>query len=89
MLAAQLVPRRDPFRIFLRQREQPLGFRARGFDIFAEAGIPTYNTPEEAVRAFMQIVQYRRNQNLLMQAPPSLPTDGLPSGGLTLTRQSI
>lgn len=39
--------------------------------IFAEAGIPTFGTPEEAVNAYLQIVQYRRNQNLLMQVPPS------------------
>ena len=42
---------------------------------FADQGIPTYDTPEEAVRGFMQIVQYRRNQELLMQVPPSLPQD--------------
>ena len=40
-------------------------------DAFEEAGIPTYDTPEEAVRAFVQIVQYRRNQDLLMEVPPS------------------
>ena len=40
-------------------------------DTFEEAGIPTYDTPEEAVRAFVQIVQYRRNQDLLMEVPPS------------------
>lgn len=48
---------------------------AKARRIFSEAGIPTYDTPEEAVRGFMQIVQYRRNQNLLMQVPPSAPTD--------------
>src|SRR6185369_2612741 len=41
---------------------------ARG--LFAQAGIPTYDTPEEAVRAFLQVVQYRRNQDLLMEVPP-------------------
>ncbi len=51
---------------------------AQARHIFTEAGIPTYDTPEEAVRGFMQIVQYRRNQNLLMQVPPSLPTDFIP-----------
>jgi acetyltransferase len=40
-------------------------------DTFEEAGIPTYDTPEEAVRAFVQLVQYRRNQDLLMEVPPS------------------
>jgi acetyltransferase len=44
--------------------------------ICSEAGIPTYPTPEDAVSAFLQIVQYRRNQNLLMQVPPAADTDG-------------
>ncbi len=39
--------------------------------VFSDAGIPTYATPEEAVSAYLQIVQFRRNQNLLMQVPPA------------------
>ena len=39
--------------------------------IFSQACIPTYDTPEDAVTAFLQIVQYRRNQDLLMEVPPS------------------
>jgi acetyltransferase len=39
--------------------------------IFSQACIPTYDTPEEAVGAFLQVVQYRRNQDLLMEVPPS------------------
>jgi acetyltransferase len=46
--------------------------------LFSAAGIPTYDTPEAAVGGFMQIVQYHRNQNLLMQVPPSLPVDLVP-----------
>jgi len=42
---------------------------------FAEASIPTYDTPEHAVRAFMHMVRYGRNQALLAETPPSLPTD--------------
>lgn len=38
---------------------------------FDHAGVPTYSTPEEAVRAFDQLITYRRNQQQLMQAPPS------------------
>ena len=38
---------------------------------FAQAGIASYHTPEEAVRAFVHSVTYRRNQELLLQAPPS------------------
>ena len=35
--------------------------------------VPTYATPEHAVRAFMQTVDYRRNQELLIETPPSVP----------------
>src|SRR5262245_54871687 len=40
--------------------------------LFAARKLPTYDTPEEAVRAFMHVVEYRRNQNLLMETPPSV-----------------
>jgi acetyltransferase len=46
--------------------------------IFAEANIPTYDTPENAVRAFMHIVHYHRNQDIITQVPPSAPTDFTP-----------
>ncbi|MDQ1924002.1 bifunctional acetate--CoA ligase family protein/GNAT family N-acetyltransferase [Massilia pseudoviolaceinigra] len=48
--------------------------------IFTEAGIPSFGTPEEAVSAYLQIVQYRRNQNLLMQVPPAACDDALADG---------
>jgi len=41
--------------------------------LFMENGIPTYDTPEEAVATLMQRVEYQRNQELLMQTPPSVP----------------
>ena len=37
--------------------------------VFAAARIPTYATPSEAVRGFMHLVRYRRNQELLRQVP--------------------
>jgi acetyltransferase len=40
--------------------------------IFHSSGIPTYSTPEEAVRAFLQLTDYRRNQESLMQTPASV-----------------
>ncbi|MDB5729029.1 MAG: family N-acetyltransferase [Noviherbaspirillum sp.] len=52
---------------------------ARARSIFAEARIPTYDTPEDAVHGFMQIVQYRRNQELMMQVPPSVSSEFTPS----------
>lgn len=35
--------------------------------------MPTYDTPENAARAFLEAVNYRRNQSLLMETPPSIP----------------
>jgi acetyltransferase len=46
--------------------------------IFAAAGIPTYDTPEKAVRGFMQMVQYQRNQDLLMEVPAAAPVAAAP-----------
>ena len=40
---------------------------------FAQAGIPSYTTPEGAVRAFMHMVDYQRNQAQLLETPPSVP----------------
>jgi acetyltransferase len=50
--------------------------------LFAEARIPTYFTPERAVRAFMDMVDYRRNQAALTQTPPSVPEEFEPDGAL-------
>lgn len=44
-------------------------------DAFHAAGIPTFDTPRQAVQAFMHTVEYRRNQELLMETPLSLPTE--------------
>lgn len=41
--------------------------------LFARKGIATYPTPEQAVAAFMHIVDYRRSQEALMETPPSVP----------------
>ena len=48
---------------------------AQARHLFAEAGIPSFLTPEKAVRGFLNLVQYRRNQELLMEMPPSLPEE--------------
>jgi len=47
--------------------------------LFQDAGLPTYDTPEQAARAFMHMVKYRRNQELLMETPPSVPEDFTPA----------
>jgi acetyltransferase len=41
--------------------------------LFAESRLPSYETPNEAVRALMHLVNYRRNQDLLLETPPALP----------------
>ena len=38
---------------------------------FRAARIPTYETPEKAVRGFMHMARFSRMQNLLMEVPPS------------------
>ncbi|RJF88798.1 GNAT family N-acetyltransferase [Oleomonas cavernae] len=39
------------------------------------AGVPTFSTPRQAVRAVMHMVEYRRNQELLAETPASIPAD--------------
>ncbi|MBX3621984.1 MAG: bifunctional acetate--CoA ligase family protein/GNAT family N-acetyltransferase [Rhizobacter sp.] len=39
----------------------------------AQAGVPTYETPERAAAAFLQMAAYRRNQEALLQSPPAAP----------------
>lgn len=46
--------------------------------LFGQAGLPTYGTPSGAIHAFQHIVEYRHNQELLMETPPSAPTDFTP-----------
>ena len=43
--------------------------------LFGEHRIPTYFTPERAMRAFVDMVAYRRNQEALAETPPSVPED--------------
>jgi acetyltransferase len=40
--------------------------------LFADRGVPSFDTPEDAVRAFMHLVEYRRSQEQLMETPPAL-----------------
>lgn len=47
-------------------------------DLFHEHGIPTYPTPEEAVKTYMYMYRYRRNLDLLYETPEELPVDFSP-----------
>ena len=44
---------------------------AQARQLFHQAGVPSYDTPEQAVRACAMLATYRRNQEQLMQAPPA------------------
>jgi acetyltransferase len=44
---------------------------AQARSLCADAGLPVFDTPEEAVRAFLELVDYQRNQQALMQVPPA------------------
>ncbi len=46
--------------------------------LFASRGVPTYDTPSQAVRAFMHMVRYRQNQELLAETPESVPHEFTP-----------
>jgi acetyltransferase len=46
------------------------------------ARVPTFDAPEHAVRAFMHLVEYQRNQELLRQTPPSLPDFTIDGGAV-------
>jgi len=46
---------------------------AKGKEILNQAGIPTYDTPEQAIRAFFYMVDYSRNLKILQEIPPKLP----------------
>ena len=47
--------------------------------LFSDNGIPVYETPDKAVRAFLHLVHYRRNQDMLMETPHSAPVAFTPS----------
>jgi acetyltransferase len=46
---------------------------AEGRRVLRDAGIPTYDSPEDAARAFLHLIRFRRNQEMLTATPPSIP----------------
>ncbi|WP_415715227.1 bifunctional acetate--CoA ligase family protein/GNAT family N-acetyltransferase [Maridesulfovibrio sp.] len=54
------------------------GMSRKSRKIFSLHGIPTYESADQAVRAFMYMAEYQRNQELLTETPDSLPTDFFP-----------
>lgn len=57
----------------------------------ATARVPSYDTPEAAVQAFMYLADYRDNQEMLTQTPPSSPEEFLPDtqGARTLISAAL
>ena len=49
-----------------------------GREIFMEGNVPTYGTPEEAVRTYLYMCSYERNLELLYETPADLPVDQAP-----------
>ncbi|MBF8271351.1 MAG: yfiQ [Magnetococcales bacterium] len=46
---------------------------------FHQANIPTHESPERAVTAFLHMVRYAKNQEMLMETPPSVLEDFHPA----------
>jgi acetyltransferase len=46
--------------------------------MFNENSVPTYSTPEQAVKTYMYMHQYKRNLELLYETPEELPVDVVP-----------
>jgi acetyltransferase len=64
----------------VRKFEKPIlaawmgGVKVReGIRILNQSGVPTYTTPEQAVRAFMHLVSYKRNLEILYETPRNVP----------------
>jgi acetyltransferase len=45
---------------------------------FAGHNIPTYSSPEQAVKTYLTMYQYRRNIELLYETPEEIPVDSAP-----------
>jgi acetyltransferase len=50
-----------------------------GRRIFVENNIPTYDTPEEAVRTYVNMCRYKKNLDQLYETPDELPAHKAPS----------
>ncbi len=58
--------------------------------VFIHNSVPTYDTPEEAVKTYLYMYKYRRNLDLLYQTPVELPVDvAPPKNGLKTLIRSI
>lgn len=47
----------------------------QSYQILNDSGIPVYDTPDKAVRAFMILVEYSRNLEILYETPKDIPVE--------------
>ncbi|WP_394129952.1 bifunctional acetate--CoA ligase family protein/GNAT family N-acetyltransferase [Shewanella maritima] len=76
-------PKRNKLNILTNWSGEDSAYAAR--KQFNHASVPTYRTPEGAVRAFMHMVEYRRNQKLLQEIPQSIP-ENIPTDSETAAK---
>ncbi len=69
--AARAAPRKPVLTAWMGAGSVDAGVR-----ILNHAGLPTYRTPEEAVRAFMDLARYARNLETLYETPRAVPLGG-------------
>ncbi|MFO0929516.1 MAG: bifunctional acetate--CoA ligase family protein/GNAT family N-acetyltransferase [Gemmataceae bacterium] len=50
-----------------------------GRELLSQGGISTFASPEAAIHAFLHMVQYRRNQELLYERPQAMPENWHPN----------
>lgn len=50
--------------------------------LLAEASVPNFETPRAAVQGFLHLIEYRANQEMLMEVPPSAPSEFIPDSAL-------
>lgn len=62
---------------------------AEGRRRLSTAHIPTHETPDEAVRAFMHLVDHGRNQALLLQTPAAPPAPKTPEEARRIVDQAL
>jgi acetyltransferase len=62
---------------------------AQARQIFQDAGVANFDTPEQAVRAFAMLQRYRRNQAELTEAPPALLAKQSPTPDTTVIRAVV
>ncbi|WP_252108779.1 MULTISPECIES: bifunctional acetate--CoA ligase family protein/GNAT family N-acetyltransferase [unclassified Halomonas] len=77
--AQALIDNRKRFRRNLLTSWMGLKEASKARSTCSAAGIPTYISPEKAVKAFMHMVDYQRVQALLHEIPPSLTFNTRPA----------